>query len=121
MMMLLVTCGLYVTSFRSISSKGGGNGKQAITDVAVKMDVTALAEAERIYYVQNGSYASVEQLLANSTMDKLRSNRDGYTYSIEPSDTGFTVFAKHEEVAGAAPSQFPTLSMNEKMELHEAN
>src|ERR1700747_2670880 len=68
---------------------------QAITTTGVEMDLNAIAQAERTYFAQNGSYAGLDQLTSSGALTMARSGRDGYTYSIETSGNGFTVSARH--------------------------
>ena len=90
----------------------------------VKNDLMAIAQAERIYFVQNGSYTDLSTLASSGTMNITRTSRDGYTYSVEPSETGFTVTATYtapppEMPAGVAPPHFPTITVDQTMQVHE--
>ena len=60
---------------------------QAISTTGVEMDLNAIAQAERMYFAQNGSYASLDQLVSGGTMNISAGGRDGYTYSVETSPT----------------------------------
>jgi hypothetical protein len=126
MVTLLLICSTYIVYFKSLGGSGrGSTAGSAVSTTGIELDLTALAQAERIYYLQNNSYGTVDQLISTGTMDKLRTGRDGYTYSMEPTETGFAITAKHVEApasdgkaSAAAPQHFSTLSMNEKMQLH---
>jgi hypothetical protein len=51
-----------------------------------------------------------------------RSGRDGYTYSIETSGSGFTVSAHHADsppVNGTVPLHYPALSIDQTMQMHQ--
>ena len=45
------------------------------------MTWSSIAQAERMYYTQNGSYADLPTLSSTGTMNITRTSRDGYTYS----------------------------------------
>src|SRR3954451_20623786 len=64
---------------------------QAISTTGVEMDLNAIAQAERQYFAQNGAYASLDQLTSSGTMNFAGSGRDGYTYSVDASTSGFMV------------------------------
>ena len=99
---------------------------QEISTTAVEMDLNTIAQSERMYYVQNGSYASMEQLASSGTMNVNRDGRDGYSYSLEASGSGFTVTATHPDipagvVAKAGPLHYPVLSIDQNMQLQRGN
>ena len=52
-----------------------------------------------MYYVQNNSYADLPTLASSGTMNITRTSRDGYTYSVDTSDNGFTVTARYSPPA----------------------
>jgi hypothetical protein len=96
---------------------------QAISTTGVEMDLTAIAQAERSYFAQNGAYASLEQLTAGGGL--ARSERDGYTYAVETSPAGFTATARHTDAApsvnNAVPPHYPVISVNQSMQIHQSD
>ena len=52
----------YKLYFSHLQSTGTGSPAQAINVVGVKNDLIAIAQAERAYQAEHGSYASLEQL-----------------------------------------------------------
>jgi Tfp pilus assembly protein PilE len=99
---------------------------QNISLTGVKNDLIAIAQAERMYYVQNGSYVDLSTLASSGTMNVTRTNRDGYTYTAEPSGNSFTVTATYTapptpNPAGVKPPHFPTLSIDQTMEIHQGD
>ena len=60
----------------------------------VKNDLLAIAQAERAYQAEHGSYGSLEELKSAGAMSMLRDGRDGYSYGVETSVSGFQVTAK---------------------------
>ena len=99
---------------------------QNISIVGVKNDLIAIAQAERMYYLQNNSYADLATLASSGTMNITRTSRDGYTYSAVPSGSTFTVTATYtpppvENPAGVTPPHFPTFSIDQTMEVHQGD
>jgi hypothetical protein len=90
------------------------------------MDLNAIAQAERLYFAQNGSYASLDQLVASGAMNISAGGRDGYTYSIETSPTGFVVTATHPDIPagvieGSAAIHYPTLTVDQNMQIRQGD
>lgn len=77
----------------SQQSTGTATPKQTINVVGVKNDLIAIAQAERAYQAERGSYASLEDLTSSGAMSMSRSGREGYTYEVETSSDGFRVIA----------------------------
>src|SRR5207302_8902301 len=61
----------------------GSNPMEAVSLTGVQNDLLAIAQAERAYLAQTGSYASLEELIRSGSLTMSRSGRDGYTYSVE--------------------------------------
>ena len=99
---------------------------QNISLVGVKNDLVAIAQAERMYFTQNGSYADLPTLTTNGTMNIARTSRDGYTYSVEASGSIFTATATYtappvQNSAGVTPPHFPTFTIDQTMEVHQGD
>ena len=96
---------------------------QAISTTGVQMDLLAMAQAERLYYAQNGVYADLQQLASAGDLAMARSGRDGYSYSVDATGASFTIVARHDDVpvnvAGAAPLHYPTISINQSMQIQQ--
>ena len=123
---LLVTAvlgvGMYLYFLKQAAPAPGMVATQDISIVGVKNDLIAIAQAERIYFAQNDSYTDLATLASSGTMNITRTSRDGYTYSVEPSQTGFTATATYtaplpEMPAGVAPPHFPTFTVDQTMEV----
>lgn len=118
----LVALGIYYVYLKQAAPAPGMVATQAISTVGVEMDLNAIAQAERTYFAQNGSYADLNQLTSSGALTMARSERDGYAYSIETSGSGFTVTARHADspaVSGAPPLHYPALSIDQTMQLHQ--
>ena len=114
----LIAIGAYYYFIKQAAPGPGMVATQAITTTGVEMDLNAIAQAERTYFAQNGSYADLDQLTSSGALTMARSGRDGYTYSIETSGNGFTVTASHADPpasSGAAPLHYPAVSINQSM------
>jgi hypothetical protein len=75
------------------SSGAGANPTQVIDIVGVKNDLISIAQAERAYQAEHGSYASLQDLTSSGALTMTRSGRDGFTYEVETSGAGFRVVA----------------------------
>lgn len=118
--------GIYMYSLKQMAPGTGMVATQNISVVGVKNDLVAIAQAERMYYVQNGSYADLPTLASSGTMNITRTSRDGYTYSAAPSGSTFTVTATYtpppvENPAGVTPPHFPTFTIDQTMEVHQGD
>ena len=127
---LLITAavgmGIYMYTLKQAAPGTGMVATQNISVVGVKNDLIAIAQAERMYYTQNGSYADLPTLSSTGTMNIARTNRDGYTYSAEPSGNTFTVTATYtapsvDNPAHVTPPHFPTFTIDQTMEVHQVD
>ena len=95
---------------------------QAISTTGVEMDLNAIAQAERVYFAQNGSYADLDRLASSGAMNIARTGRDGYTYSVDASGSTFTATAIHPDspaMNGVAPLHYPQISIDQSMQLRQ--
>jgi hypothetical protein len=118
----LIAIGIYYYYLKQAAPAPGMVATQAITTTGVEMDLNAIAQAERTYFAQNGSYADLGQLTSSGALTMARSGLDGYTYSIETSGNGFTVTARHSDnpaANGVAPLHYPALSIDQTMQMHQ--
>jgi hypothetical protein len=127
---LLVTAaiglGIYMYTLKQAAPGPGMVATQNISLTGVKNDLVAIAQAERMYYTQNGSYADLPTLTSAGTMNIARTSRDGYTYSVQPSGNSFTVTAIYtpppvDNPAGVTPPHFPTFTIDQTMEVHQVD
>ena len=118
----VIAMGIYYFYLKQAAPGPGMLATQAISTTGVEMDLNAIAQAERTYFAQNGSYADLDQLTSSGALTMARSGRDGYTYSIETAGNGFTVTARHADGSatnGVAPLHYPTLSIDQTMQMHQ--
>ena len=121
-----ISIGGYLFFLKQAAPGPGMVATQAISLTGVQNDLVAIAQAERMYFTQNGSYADLATLASSGTMNITRTSRDGYTYSVEPSGNSFTVTARYtapppEMPAGVAPPHFPTFTIDQTMEIHQGD
>jgi len=94
---------------------------QAITLTGVRSDLLQIAQAERAYIAINGQCASFEELISSNSLSMTRSERDGYSYTVECSGGEFTAAARHAPAPAGSPIRYPNLSIDAIMEVHEIN
>ena len=117
--------GIYMYTLKQAAPGAGMVATQAISLTGVQMDLNAIAQAERMYFTQNGSYADLPTLVSNGTMNIARTDRDGYTYSVETTGAGFTVTARYtappiEVPKGIIPPRFPVVTIDQTMQIHQS-
>jgi hypothetical protein len=121
-----VGLGIYMYTLKQAAPAPNMVVTQNISVTGVKNDLLAIGQAERMYYTQNGSYADLPTLTSTGTMNIARTSRDGYTYSVEPSGNSFTATATYtappvDNPAGVTPPHFPTYTIDQTMEVHQAD
>jgi hypothetical protein len=94
---------------------------QAISLTGVRSDLLQIAQAERGYIAMNGHCATLNELVSGNSLSMGRSERDGYSYSVECSGGDFTVTARHAPAPAGSPIRYPNLAMDATMQVHEVN
>ena len=120
---LVIALGIYYLYVKRLQPVGTGSvPMQAISLTGVQNDLLAIAQAERSYFTQHGSYASLGELTANGTLTMPRSGRGGYTYSIETTASGFTVLARYSAQPGDPPGlRYPTITVDQTMQVRQVD
>ena len=113
---VIVVLGYWIYASKMQSSITPGSPAQVISTVGVQSDLLSIAEAERTYWAQHGSYVSVDELYSSGALTAQKSGRDGYTYSAETSASGFTVTARCQ--AAAAPA-CPSFAIDQTMQVRQ--
>ena len=85
--------GLIYKFYFTQQSAGTATPIQTIDVVGVKNDLLAIAQSERAYQAEHGSYASLDDLVSSGAMSMAKRGRDGYTYDVETSADGFRAVA----------------------------
>ena len=127
---LLVTAllglGIYLFMLKQASPGPGMVATQAISTTGVHQDLIGIAQAERMYFLQNNAYADLETLASSGAMNIPRTGRDGYTYKAEAAGNSFTVTARYtappvEMPKGVEPPHWPTYTIDQTMEIHQSD
>jgi hypothetical protein len=86
---------MYKLYFSKMGSSGTGvmTPVQTIDVVGVKNDLLGIAQAERAYQAEHGSYVSLDELVSSGSLTMKRTSRDGYTYDVETSAASFRAVA----------------------------
>ncbi len=117
-----VVFGVYHYYFKKMPTSDEGTAPtQAISLTGVRTDLLQIAQAERAYIALNGQCASLELLTSSNSLAMSRPERDGYTYSIECSGGDFSVTARHAPAPAGSPIRYPTLVIDQSMQVHEVN
>jgi hypothetical protein len=92
---------------------------QAISLTGVRMDLLQIAQAERSYVALNGQCALLETLISSKVLSVPRTERDGYSYSVDCSGGEFTVSARHQPAPQGSPIRYPNLAIDSNMQISE--
>ncbi len=120
---LVIALGIYYLYVKRLQPVGTGSvPMQAISLTGVQNDLLAIAQAERSYFTQHGSYANLGALTADGTLTMPRSGRGGYTYSIETTASGFTALARYSAQPGDPPGlRYPTITVDQTMQVRQVD
>ncbi len=99
----------------------GTAATQAISLTGVRSDLLQIAEAELSYIATNGHCAALDELVASNSLSLSRTERDGYTYSLECFSGDFTASARHAPAPVGSPIRYPNLALDANMQFHEVN
>lgn len=99
----------------------GTAATQAISLTGVRMDLLQIGQAERGYISQNSRCGSLDELIDSQSLTMSRSGRDGYSYSVDCSGTSFSVTASHAPAPDGSPIRYPTLALDQNMQVSEVN
>ncbi len=92
---------------------------QAIALTGVRSDLLQIAQAERAYIALNGRCVSLDELASSDSLSIPRTERDGYSYSIECSGTQFKATARHLPAPEGSPIRFPNLAIDANLQIAE--
>ena len=123
---VLVACalliGVYHYYFKKLPTTDEGTAPtQAISLTGVRGDLLQIAQAERGFIALNGRCATLDELTSSSSVALSRPERDGYSYSIECSGGDFSVTARHAPAPAGSPIRYPTLAIDQTMQVRELN
>jgi hypothetical protein len=95
LVVLVIALMIYKFYFGSAQEAMGPAGPVGTIDtIGAKNDLISIAQAERIYWAQHNSYASMDDLVSSGAMALKKTGREGYTYEEESSSDGFRITAR---------------------------
>ena len=92
---------------------------QAISLTGVRSDLLQIAQAEGGYIATNGHCASLAELVSSNNLSMTRTERDGYSYTIECSGGDFSASARHLPAPAGSPIRYPNVAIDSSMQVHE--
>jgi hypothetical protein len=112
--------GVYLLYLKKIPTAAEGTvATQAISITGVRMDLLQIAKAERNSIGVDGHCMTMDELLASGSMSMSRPERDGYTYSVECSGNDFTATAHHAPAPAGAGFRYPTMAIDQSMQVRD--
>jgi hypothetical protein len=114
--------GFYFYSIKKMPSTDAGTAPtHAISLTGVRGDLLQIAQAERTYIATNGRCAPLNELIDSAALSMSRTERDGYQYSVECSNLEYNVIARHAAPSTDPGVRYPTLAIDQSMQVHEMN
>ena len=112
--------GVYILYLKRIPTVAEGTvATQAVSLTGVKMDLLQIAKAERNSIGVDGHCMSMDELLSSGSMSLSRTERDGYSYSVECSGNDFTATARHAPAPAGSPFRYPNMVIDQSMQVRE--
>ena len=109
----------YYSLQQTPSSDPGTAPTQAISLTGVRADLLQIAQAERGQVALHGQCASLSDLISSGALSMSRSERDGYSYTVDCSGADFAVTARHASAPAGSPIRYPTLGIDPSMQVRE--
>ena len=97
----------------------GTASTQAISLTGVRSDLLQIAQAERGYIALNGRCILLDELISSHSLSMTRTERDGYSYSVECFGGEFTAAAHHSPAPASSPIRYPNFAVDATMQVHE--
>ena len=112
--------GVYILYLKRIPTVAEGTvATQAVSLTGVKMDLLQIAKAERTSIGVDGHCMTMDELLSSGSMSLSRTERDGYSYSVECSGNDFTATARHAPAPARSPLRYPNMVIDQSMQVRE--
>ena len=81
--LVIVLAIAYRLNTSSLDPAKAGSPKQQIDVVGIQSDLLSMAQAERLYFASNGTYATLDQLQQSGNIQFQGTNHRGYAFDIE--------------------------------------
>jgi hypothetical protein len=109
----------YFTTKKMPTTDPGTAPTQAISLTGVRGDLLQIARAERSNIAQNSRCSSLDELISSGSLTMSRPERDGYTYEVQCKGDGgeFSVVARHAPAPEGSPIRYPTLGIDQNMQI----
>ncbi len=118
----LILGGIYYAHLRKMPTAAEGTAAtQSISLVGVQNDLLQIARAERAYIVEHDGCGSLQELLSSGALSMARTERDGYTYTVDCSAANFTVRAQHPPAPEGSSIRFPGFAVDQTLQVREAD
>ena len=112
--------GVYQYYLKQLPTTDAGTAAtQAISMTGVRSDLLQIAQAERSSTALNGKCSSLDELVSSGGMRMAKTERDGYTYRIDCTGTGFQVIAEHPPAPVGSSIRYPKLAIDSSMQIQE--
>lgn len=116
-----VALGICYYYLNSLPSDHGTLARQSIIVTGVKNDLISIAQAERVYIVQNGSCGSMGDLTSSGALSGTQSAREGYSFSVDCSGINFSITASHPPAPAGNPAHYPTMTIDQAMQVRQSD
>jgi hypothetical protein len=117
-----VAFAIYQYSLKQIPTSDPGTAStQVISLTGVRADLLQIAQAERANIATNSQCAPLADLISSGSLSMSRTERDGYSYSISCSGADFAVTATHPAPPTNSGVRYPTLAIDQSMQVREVN
>ena len=117
---VLIVFGVYYFYLRQMPTTDKRTAPtQTISLTGVRADLLQIGQAERAFIAQNGRCASLDELVASSTLMMSKPGRDGYSYSADCSGAEFNVMANHSPAPSDLQIRYPKLALDSTMQVRE--
>ncbi len=111
LLVLVIAAAIGLFIYRSALTESAVPPEQQIDTVGVRLDLQAIAQAEKIYVVTHGRYGTLEELASERAIPFRGENRHGYSYTAQvEGDQHFRIIARPNDPAKAG---WPTLAVDE--------
>ncbi len=115
LLVLVLTAAIGLFIYRSALTESAAPPEQQIDTVGVRLDLQAIARAEKVYAATHGRYGTLDELFSERAIPFRGESRHGYSYTAQvEGDQHFRITARPIDPAKAG---WPTLAVDETMQV----